>query len=146
IWALDMYADLLGQLETGPDGQPRIDADGASTFLDNTVALWSGDNSDATTHGACSMTCVLGGRGGASAGGWRIRGGRQLRFGGCTPDEHIIWAQYAGKPYPPFPGERGWKDLLWGLMNIVGVPDPSDGKAPLKSFPYASHPLDQELV
>jgi hypothetical protein len=120
-WALEMYADLLGQL----DGY--MDLDGESTILDNTVAIWGGDDSDCARHGFLSMPCVLGGRGGALDGDWRIRAGRQLRFG-------------AGGT-----SERSWKDLLWGALNIVGVPDPN-GDARLQSFGYATHPLDLDLT
>ena len=119
-WSLELYADLLAQL----DGY--MDSDGESTVLDNTVAVLGGDDSDSARHGYMSMPCVIGGRGGATDGGWRIRSGRQLKFG-------------AGGT-----GERSWKDLLWGMLNIVGVPDP-DGSPRLRSFGYAMHPLDEDL-
>jgi len=119
-WTLDMYADLLAKL----DGY--MDADGESTVLDNTLAIWGGDDSDSAVHGYLSMPCVIGGRGSASEGAWRIKSGRQLRFG-------------AGGT-----SERSWKDLLWGAMNILGVPDP-DGDPQLKSFGYATDPLDDAL-
>jgi len=119
-WALEMYADLLAKL----DGY--MDVDGVSTVLDNTVAIWGGDDSDSAQHGHLSMPCVLGGRGGSSEAGWRIKSGRELRFG-------------AGGT-----SERSWKDLLWGALNIVGVPDP-DGSPQLKSLGYATKPLDADL-
>jgi len=119
-WTLEMYADLLAKL----DGY--MDADGVSTVLDNTLAIWGGDDSDSAAHGYLSMPCVLGGRGGASDSGWRIKSGRQLRFGAGSSTE------------------RSWKDLLWGALNILGVPDP-DGDARLQSFGYATNPLDEEL-
>lgn len=119
-WALEMYADLLAGLDR------YMDIDGESTILDNTIALWGGDDSDSARHGYLSMPCVIGGRGGAADGAYRIRAGRQLRFG-------------AGGT-----GERSWKDLLWGALNIAGVPDP--GGAPrLSSFGYATRPLDLDL-
>jgi hypothetical protein len=121
-WALEMYADLLGKLDS------YMDSDGVSTVLDNTFAVYGGDDSDSARHGYMSMPCILGGRGGATASGsWRIKAGRQLRFGagGST--------------------ERSWKDLLWGAMNIVGVPDPN-GSPQLTSFGYAKQPLDGALA
>ena len=120
-WSLEMYADLLAQLDT------YMDIDGESTVLDNTIAVWGGDDSDSAEHGYGSMPCVLGGRGGASETGWQVRSGRQLRFG-------------AGGS-----SERSWKDLLWGMLNIVGVPDP-DGSPRLQSFGYATTPLDLDLA
>ena len=119
-WTLEMYADLLAKLDS------YMDIDGVSTVLDNTVAIWGGDDSDSAGHGYLSMPCVLGGRGGASEAGWRIKSGRQLRCGaGSGP-------------------ERSWKDLLWGAMNILGVPDPG-GDPHLQSFGYANSPLDDAL-
>ena len=120
-WSLEMYADLLAQL----DGY--MDVDGETTVLDNTVAVFGGDDSDSARHGYTSMPCVLGGRGGATETGWRIHSGRQLRFGASGSSE------------------RSWKDLLWGMLNIVGVPDP-DGSPRLQSFGYATTPLDEELA
>jgi hypothetical protein len=120
-WSLSMYADLLAKL----DGQ--MDIDGQSTILDNTIAIYGGDDSDSATHGYLSMPCILGGRGGKKGTSWNIRSGRELRF--------------------PQTGtsERSWKDLLWGSLNILGVPD-SDGSPRLKSFGYAKNPLDVELA
>jgi Protein of unknown function (DUF1552) len=121
-WTLDMYANLLAKLDN------HMDVDGKSTILDNTVALWGGDDSDSATHAYLSMPCILGGRGGSTDAGWRIRAGRQLRFlntGGGT--------------------ERSWKDLLWGVLNIVGIPDPS-GAPRLSSFGYATKALDADLA
>lgn len=121
-WTLDMYSELLEALDN------TMDIDGQSTILDNTVALWGGDDSDSTTHGFMSMPCVLGGRGGAyEPGAYRIRSGRDLRFGAGSSRE------------------QSWKDLLWGIMNIVGVPDP-DGSPTLQSFGYADRPLDVDLL
>lgn len=120
-WSLEMYADLLAQLDA------YMDVDGETTVLDNMIAVLGGDDSDSARHGYMSMPCVLGGRGGATDAGWRVRSGRELRFaGGGT-------------------SERSWKDLLWGMLNIVGVPDP-DGSARLRSFGYATHPLDDDLA
>jgi hypothetical protein len=119
-WTLEMFADLLAKLDS------YMDVDGASTVLDNTVAIWGGDDSDSAVHGYLSMPCVVGGRGGSSGTSWRIKSGRQLRFGAGSSSE------------------RSWKDLLWGALNILGVPDP-DGSARLKSFGYATNPLDEEL-
>jgi len=120
-WSLEMYADLLAQLDS------YMDIDGETTILDSTVAVLGGDDSDSARHGYTSMPCVLGGRGGATDAGWQIRSGRHLRFG-------------AGGT-----GERSWKDLLWGLLNVVGVPDP-DGSPRLQSFGYATQPLDADLA
>lgn len=108
-WMLEMFADLVAKL----DGY--MDADGTSTILDNTVAIYSGDDSDSAGHGYMSMPCILAGRGGGL-----IKAGRELRFGagGNT--------------------ERSWKDLLWGALNIVGVPD-------LTSFGYATSAMDDVL-
>ena len=108
-WMLEMFADLLAKL----DG--AMDVDGTSTILDNTLAIYGGDDSDSAGHGFMSMPCILGGRGGGS-----INAGRELRFG-------------AGGT-----SERSWKDLLWGALNIVGVPG-------LTSFGYATSPLDDAL-
>jgi hypothetical protein len=119
-WSLQMYAELLAKLDA------HLDIDGQSTVLDNTVAVWGGDDSDSAQHAYLSMPCVLGGRGGATATGWRIKSGRQLRFESTGVNE------------------RSWKDLLWGMLNIVGVGDP-DGSPRLKSFGYAKQPLDLEL-
>lgn len=120
-WALEMNAELLAQLDS------YMDIDGESTILDNTVAVLGGDDSDSARHGYLSMPCVLGGRGGKTESGeWRIRSGRQLRF------------------VPDGAGERSWKDLLWGMLNIVGVQDP-DGSPTLQSFGYATRPLDLDL-
>src|SRR5262249_10026529 len=124
-WNLDMYADLLAKLDA------HMDADGISTVLDNTVAVYGGDNSDSAEHGCTSQACIMGGRGGATAAGWRIRSGRHLRFGKAMPAQNGFQVYYdfeTGRTKPPWPGERSWKDLLWGMLNIVGVPDPSDGK------------------
>jgi hypothetical protein len=122
-WALEMYADLLGKLDS------HMDSDGASTVLDNVVSVWGGDNADSARHAFLSMPCVLGGRGGATTSGWRIKSGRHIRF-----------ADYGAGTK----SERSWKDLLWGMLNIVGVPDP-DGSPRLKSFGYATNPLDLDL-
>lgn len=125
-WQLEMYAEVLKAL----DGY--LDSDGISTVLDNTVAIYGGDNSDSARHSYWSMPCVLGGRGGMTeAGTWRIKSGRQLRF-----------ADYGAGATS---SERSWKDLLWGAANLVGVPDP-DGSARLKAFGYAKNPLDVDLA
>jgi hypothetical protein len=123
-WALDMYADILGELDK------HMDIDGKSTVLDNTLAIYSGDNSDSTQHGNLSQPCIIGGRGGMGPSGWRVKSGRQLKF-----------ADFGAGPTA---SERSWKDLLWGAMNILGVPDP-DGSPRLKTFGYARRPLDVEL-
>ncbi|MBX7115735.1 MAG: DUF1552 domain-containing protein [Myxococcaceae bacterium] len=122
-WQIEMYAELLAAL----DGY--LDSDGQSTVLDNTLAIYGGDNSDSARHSYLSMPCIIGGRGGATDTGWRIKSGRQLRF--------ADYGAGAGS-------ERSWKDLLWGAVNIVGVPDP-DGSPRLKSFGYANNPLDVQL-
>lgn len=123
-WSLDMYSELLAELDK------HMDSDGKSTVLDNTISIYGGDNSDSAKHGYLSQPCIIGGRGGATASGaWRILSGRQLRF-----------ADYGGGTA----SERSWKDLLWGALNIVGVPDP-DGSPRLKYFGYAKNPLDVEL-
>jgi hypothetical protein len=123
-WQLDLYADLLAKLDS------YLDIDG-NTVLDNTIAVYGGDDADSTRHGYGSMPCILGGRGGATAtGDWRVKSGRQLRF-----------ANYGAGAS----SERSWKDLLWGMMNIVGVPDPS-GAPELTSFGYAKHRLDRDLA
>lgn len=116
-WQLEHFADLCAKL----DGQ--IDIDG-NTLLDNTVAVFGGDNGESQAHGPGSIPCILAGRGGMVGGNWQIKSGRQIRFS---------------------QSERSWKDLLWGIMNILGVPDPS-GAARLQSFGFAKHPLDLELV
>jgi hypothetical protein len=109
-WSLEMFADLLAKL----DGY--MDADGMSTVLDNTLAIYGGDDSDSARHGYLSMPCIIGGRGGGL-----IKAGRELRFG-------------AGGS-----AERSWKDLLWGALNIVGVPG-------LTTFGYATHAIDDALA
>jgi hypothetical protein len=123
-WQLELYSELLAGLEG------YLDSDGQSTVLDNTIAIYGGDNADSARHSYMSMPCVIGGRGGMTeAGTWRIKSGRQLRF-----------ADYGAGAA----AERSWKDLLWGALNIVGVPDPS-GAARLQKFGYATRPLDVDL-
>jgi hypothetical protein len=120
-WSLDMYAELLAKLDSYKD------LDGSSV-LDNTIAIYSGDDADSARHRYNSMPCILGGLGGKTSGGWRIKAGREMRF----PDMSATTS-------------RTWKDLLWGALNIVGVPDPS-GKPQLQSFGYAKKALDAELA
>jgi hypothetical protein len=69
---------------------------------------------------------VRGDKGGRSGTGWHIRGGQQLRF-----------TQGPGE-------ERSWKDLLFGIAQVMGVPDP-DGSAVLRSFGYAQKSLAADL-
>jgi hypothetical protein len=109
-WSLEMFSELLAQL----DGY--MDIDGASTILDNTVAIYGGDDSDSARHGYLSMPCIIGGGGGGA-----IRSGRELRFVGGGS------------------GERSWKDLLWGALRIVGVPG-------LTTFGYATNAIDDALA
>lgn len=116
-WQLEHFANLVAKLDS------HIDIDG-NTLLDNTVAVFGGDNGESQAHGPGSIPCVLAGRGGLDGASWRIRSGRQVRFS---------------------QSERSWKDLLWGIMNILGVPDPS-GAPRLKSFGFAKNPLDLELA
>jgi hypothetical protein len=123
-WALEEYSEILA----GLDG--HRDIDGISTVLDNTVAVYGGDNSDSTRHGNTSQPCIIGGRGGSGASGWRIKSGRHLRF-----------ADYGAGAAA---SQRTWQDLLWGTMNMMGVPDP-DGSPRIKGFAWAKHPLDEEL-
>lgn len=117
-WQLEHFANLLAKLDA------QMDIDGKSTVLDNMVALYGGDIGESAIHAYGSIPCILGGRGGFDGTNWRIKSGRQLKFSKT---------------------ERGWKDLLWGIMNILGVPDPS-GAPRLKTFGYAKTPLDIELA
>jgi hypothetical protein len=127
-WALKMYAYFMGELEK------RRDPDG-STLLDNSVIYFTGDVCHSVSHSNVSMPVLLGGRGGrTSSGAWAIRSGRQVRYQkwpgkyANTPRE-----EYPGIKY--YPGERSVKDLVWMMLNVVGVPN-------VTSFGDASAPLD----
>lgn len=116
-WQLEHFATLMAKLDS------QIDIDG-NKVLDNTVAIFGGDNGESQAHGPGSIPCILAGRGGLEGASWRIRSGRQIKF---------------------FQTARTWKDLLWGVMNILGVPDPGGG-ARLLNFGYAKNPLDLDLA
>jgi hypothetical protein len=131
-WALKMYAYFLGELDK------RTDPDGG-TLLDNAVIYFSGDDCDSNYHTNTSMPVLLGGRGGRTASGaWAVNAGRHVRYakwiGNYYPYYQRLGQPYAYPPRSLHPGERSVRDLLWGMLKVVGVPNVTrfgDATAPL---------------
>ena len=129
-----------------------------NTLLDNSAVYISGDCGDGDAHSWNSTNSLLMGRGGKSAAGdWAIRAGRHVR---CSPawapntcgywnERSFYYCRDAsGKLidywlYPNInsPGERSTKDMLWGVMNAIGVPE-ADTKAWASGGGVATAPLD----
>jgi hypothetical protein len=76
-WYAEQFAYLISKLKAIPEG--------SGTALDNTVLLWSNENSKGWIHDHASMPFVMAGRAGGA-----LRTGRFLKFTGRVPHNNLL--------------------------------------------------------
>lgn len=162
-FVVEMFAYLCKELDKWPD------PDG-NTLLDNSAVLIGGDQCDGDVHSWNSTNILVAGRAGRTdSSRWGINAGRQMRFnpawpagacgdvgsefeqvgsmakGYCHPNRgleaaHVEPNSVSPMPDLQFPGEKTVKDLLWGLLNAIGIPQ--DKTKQWAATGTASAPLD----
>lgn len=76
-WYAEQFAYLISKLKAIPEG--------SGTALDNTVLLWSNENSKGWLHDHVNMPFVLAGRAGGA-----LRTGRLLKYTGSVPHNNLL--------------------------------------------------------